>query len=189
MDIGKNSGILYLYALTATELMIFQVESESGSLLEKGSDTSLSAANNACKFIYKNDILFVSHGTANPAKISGYNIHDEGSLDLITGYPVDFTGANAVDDFIFSADNRFLYALTSDNLIYGFNCSSNGTLSPTAQGTLADYASPAEGFFNFNGHLIKNDANGWTSYTIAGDGTITNYANGYNLGLGWRISG
>ena len=185
-DIGNhNYGGLYLYTLTASELKIYQIDTESGTLSDKGS-MSISAANNSCKFVYENEKnnLFISHETANPAKISGYNINDDGSLDILPGYPVEFPGAASVDDFIFSGDKRFLYALTSDNLIYGFNYNSNGSISPTAQGILNDYTPPAEGFFNFDGHLIKNDSNGWTSYSIAGDGTIANYANGYNLGAG-----
>ena len=185
MDIGNNGGGLYLYALTPTELLIFQVDPDSGSLTDKGS-ISISAGNNTSKLIYENEknILFISHETSNPARISGYQINYDGSLNFLPGYPIDFAGANAVDDFIFTADKNFLYALTSDNLIYGFNYNSDGSLAPTVQAVLADYTPPAEGFFIYDGHIIKNDANGWTSYTIAADGTIANYANGYNLGAG-----
>ncbi len=189
MDIrDNNDGALYLYAATASGLLTFQVDTVSGSLSDKGTDSSIPTQINACKFVYENEKknLFFSYGT-NPYYISGYDVKGDGSLDMLPGYPASF-GTYPVDDYVFTDDKRFLYAISSDgstpHVISGFNYNSDGSLSPTAQGTFSAYTPPAEGFLIFDTHLLKNDGTGWNSYTIAGDGTLGNYLNGYSLGAG-----
>ena len=185
-DRNNYDGALYLYAATSSGLLIFQVDTQTGTLSEKGTDNSITTGNNACKFVYENskNNLFISHETTVPARITGFDVNPDGSLDKLPGYPVGFPGANSVHDFIFTEDKRFLYALSSDGLIYGFNYNSDGSISPTAQILLADYTPPIEGFFMFDNHIVKNDNTGWESYSIAGDGTIASYLTGYNLGAG-----
>ena len=185
MDIGDNNyGALYLYALTSSELLIYNVDKESGLLSDNGSDTGISSVTNICKFVYEKEKnnLFISHGT-NPYYISGYNVNSDGSLSLLPGYPVSFN-ANSVDDYIFTDDRQFLYALCSDGQIYGFYYNSDGSLSPTSQISFSDYTPPAEGFLTFGGYLLKNDTNGWRSYSVAADGTIATYLMNYSLGAG-----
>ena len=161
MDIGNNfyNTPLFLYVQTVNELRIYEIDTENGTLNDKGSFPLISELNN-CNLLYENEkkLLFVSHGN-NPAySISAFNINGDGSLDLISGYPrTDFT-VDPVEDFLFENNKSFFYAIAGGN-IYGFVYESNGFINPTAPATWGGVNTPLEGrgIEIYDGYLMKQD--------------------------------
>ena len=168
MDMGDyDNNPLFLYALTVNELITYEIDTENGTLSFKGSITLPSIINES-KLVYENEKhnLFVSHGDS-LRYISGYSISDDGSLQLLSGYPFCPNGGNPVIDFIFDDNKSYLYGLAGGS-IYSFIYEADGSITSTTPSTSGTYAGglPAH-IDNYDGYIFRQDsANSNTLYSI-----------------------
>ena len=170
-DYDEKNKDLYIFALTDSSLIVYQTDTNSGSVYEKY-NYSLSSTENYCKLLYENEKgnLYVSHGT-NPYYLSGYHINGDGSLSILSGFPIDFA-ANAVDGIVFENNKSFFYAASLTS-IYGYTYNSDGSLTPTAQVSLTDITSPLNSLVVYNNLIFKLDSNPWRGYSInSGTGEV-----------------
>ena len=160
-DIGRNyyDNPLFLYVQTINEIRTYEIDTENGTLSDKGSSPLISEQNN-CNLLYEKEknILFASHGFNPSYSISAYYINEDGSLNLISGYPRSDFGVDPVEDFLFENNKSYLYAIAGAN-IYGFIYESNGFINPTAPATWGGVNTPLEGrgIEIYNGYLMKQD--------------------------------
>ena len=138
---------------------LIKIDTENGTLSDKGSSPLISEQNN-CNLLYEKEknILFASHGFNPSYSISAYYINEDGSLNLISGYPRSDFGVDPVEDFLFENNKSYLYAIAGAN-IYGFIYESNGFINPTAPATWGGVNTPLEGrgIEIYNGYLMKQD--------------------------------
>ena len=179
MDISdRYNNPLYLYAQTANEIRIYEIDTENGTLSERGNTIPLTSEINNCNLLYESgkNNLFVSYGANPNYYLSGYSINDDGSLGILSGYPRSDFGVNPVEDYLFDNSRSFLYAITQGS-IYSFLYGSDGSLSPTSIPSVGGVTTPLEGrgIEIYNGYLMKQDnADPNMFYSIdSGTGNLT----------------
>ena len=174
-DINRGEERLFLYAGTAFnyDILVFEVDQKSDTLNQKSAYYTGGTINKII-FDYENKRLFA----ASSYDIYGFDIMDNGNLELLPGYPI--THSNIITDIVFTHNYNFLMAVTDVNTdLYGYKYSRDaGTMTPLVAGgiigTLPESPSVLQSINSNDGFMFySSTAAGWYMTGIDDFGNYT----------------
>ena len=177
MDIDGNNydNPLFVFALTDSGLNVYQTDTRSGSLFQKHSNPSFTFTDGACKVVYdyERKDLFISHMSGADNYITRFKVFEDGSLDTGGAYSYNI-GAASIENYAFDNSGNYFYVLSAGN-IYRFSYDGSGVINYLGMHATS-YPSPCISLNIYNNNLLIHGNAQWVTFTINGDGTLTDNA-------------